>query len=211
MNHISPFPVHEYIKEALAGNGRIGRFPDGVPPVVINLFGPPNSGKTTLGLDLTGSLNRSGAYVELAAEFARDMVLEDNRRALACQPYILGHQIMRIERAIAAGADIVVTDSPPLLSCAYHNSPGVELLAMEAHNSHVTINLLLKTRHDHVMFGRIHDRQQADIINQKIHGILAKYNVDFIVTDSGVDGQKMAFNQIIKHINNFTEDMSPPA
>ena len=183
---------------------RIGRFPKGTPPIVINLFGGPNAGKTTLGLMLTAAFKRSGAYVELAAEFARDMVLENNHRALACQPYILGHQIMLIERAIAAGADIVVTDSPPLLSCAYYNSPGVEMLAMEAHQKHKTINLLLKRHPEHQMFGRIHDEQQSIEIDNEIMSILKRNNVEFILTDSDQEGQSIAFEQIFMHIEEHT-------
>ena len=80
--------------------------------LVVNLFGGPCAGKSSLAAILFGRLKREHYEAELAVEFAKDLAFENRRDALKCQIYVLGNQYWRIQRAFSGGAQIVVTDSP---------------------------------------------------------------------------------------------------
>lgn len=167
-------------------------------PLVINLFGAPHTGKTKLAFALFGALSASDRCVDFAGEFARDLSLEDNRRALSCQPYVLGNQIWRVERAILAGAEIVISDSPALLSCAYHTSPGIESLAREAHDAHETLNFLLVGRPEGFSsFGRIHmDPEAAAEVDPRVEHLLMRHQVTPIRLPIGSDRLAIALREV---------------
>jgi hypothetical protein len=57
--------------------------------------------------------------VDMAPEFAKELVWEKRDVAIGCQPYIFGKQYFRLHRLKEAGLDVVVTDSPLLLSVLY--------------------------------------------------------------------------------------------
>lgn len=167
-------------------------------PLVINLFGGPHTGKTKLAFALFGALAGGERCVDFAGEFARDLSLEDNRRALSCQPYVLGTQIWRVQRAILAGAEMVITDSPALLSCAYRTSPGIEMLAGEAHHAHDSLNFLLTGRPDGFnSFGRIHmDRTAAAQVDPRVEALLDRHGVETIKLPISVDRLALALHEI---------------
>jgi hypothetical protein len=92
--------------------------------LVVNLFGGPGSGKSTTAAGVFHDLKMNGTNVEIAHEFAKDLVWDkSDRMHFECQPRIAGEQIWRIERLIGQ-VDVVITDSPVLLCSLYHKSSG---------------------------------------------------------------------------------------
>lgn len=114
------------------------------PNLIVNLFGGPCAGKSSLAAILFGRLKREHFEVELGAEFAKDLAFENRREALKYQIYVLGNQDWRIQRSFAGGAWIAVTDSPCLLSCAYQTGPGIEAAALDAHFAYPSLNIFVE-------------------------------------------------------------------
>ena len=56
--------------------------------IVINLFGGPSSGKTTMAAGLFRLLKTMNKKVELVQEFAKDLVWENNLGKLSDQFYV---------------------------------------------------------------------------------------------------------------------------
>lgn len=84
---------------------------------VINLFGGPGCGKSTLAASLFHRMKTKGINCELVTEFAKDLTWEGSPARL-CQPYVFGVQYLRLERLIGK-VDYAITDSPLLLANYY--------------------------------------------------------------------------------------------
>lgn len=89
--------------------------PPAKPQLVVNLFGGPCAGKSSLAAIRFGRLKGGASRGRVAAEFAKDLAMENRRDALKCQIYVLGNQHWRIQLAFFGCAQIVATDSSCLL------------------------------------------------------------------------------------------------
>lgn len=85
---------------------------------VINLFGGPGVGKSTIANGLVYHLRLSGKSVELVSEYAKDVTYEGTHALLENQLHIFSEQYRRQSRLLGK-VDYIVTDSPLLLSCVY--------------------------------------------------------------------------------------------
>ena len=90
--------------------------------ILVNLFGSPGTGKSTGAAYIFSQLKMRGINAELVTEFAKDKVWEESKAVFNNQAYIFGKQYFRISRC-ADKVDVVITDSPLLLSLVYNNDP----------------------------------------------------------------------------------------
>ena len=91
--------------------------------IVVNLYGAPGAGKSTGAAYVFSQLKMRGVNAELVTEFAKDKVWEGSKAVFENQAYIFGKQYFRISR-VKDKVDVVVTDSPIILSCFYgENDP----------------------------------------------------------------------------------------
>ena len=64
--------------------------------IVINLFGGPCCGKSTVSAGLYYELKCMGVECELTGEYAKDKTWDDHQSVLKNQPYVFGKQLHRI-------------------------------------------------------------------------------------------------------------------
>ena len=64
--------------------------------IVINLFGAPGAGKSTLMAELFASLKNAGVDCEMSPEFAKELVWEKRTRTFDDELYILAKQNHRL-------------------------------------------------------------------------------------------------------------------
>jgi len=139
---------------------------------------------------LYGKLKLKGLNVELVTEYAKDLVYDGTiNDVLHRQEYIFAEQHKRIARL--ESVDVVITDSPLLLSTCYipDNFTGAEhfiKFVHETNNKYDNINILLK-RTEHAIFrkeGRNHNQEQSVTLDHQIQNILTDYpHKSIAVTD----------------------------
>lgn len=90
--------------------------------LVVNLFDSPGTGKSSEMAYIFYQLKSRGINAEKASEFAKDKVWEESVEVFKNQAYIFGKQYFRLSR-VAGKVDVVITDSPILLSMFYNTQP----------------------------------------------------------------------------------------
>jgi len=90
---------------------------------VINLFGGPGSGKSTMATSVFALLKMHDVNCEYVSEYAKDLVWEGKDRLMNTDPlYIFSKQHLR-QRKLENKVEIVITDSPLLMSLVYYRDP----------------------------------------------------------------------------------------
>ncbi len=89
-----------------------------MPAVIVNLFGGPCTGKSTVAAGVFFELKKKRIQSEFVNEFAKDLTWEKRHKALTNQMYITGKQVQRIERCTDE-VEVIVMDTSILLSAVY--------------------------------------------------------------------------------------------
>ena len=145
--------------------------------IVVNLIGAPCAGKSTLAALVFSKLKMANISCEIVTEFAKDLVW-DNSNGLNNQLYVFSEQFHRIWR-LQSQVDVVVTDSPMLLSIYYNRlqAPENQLpedlfdnLVLDCNNKYDNLNYFIKRSHRYESKGRVHSerdsmRMEKDMLN----------------------------------------------
>lgn len=89
------------------------------PTKIVNFIGGPGVGKSTTALGVAFNLKKRLVNIEYVAEYAKDVTWEGTHALLENQTHIFSEQFRRQFRLIGK-VDYVITDSPLILSCVYH-------------------------------------------------------------------------------------------
>src|SRR5210317_2381135 len=122
--------------------------------VIINLFGGPGSGKSTVASGLFYTFKSKGITCDNPYEFPKQVAWEDNNSQITDQLYILANQHRGIVRSYGK-VDYIILDSPILLSLAYkdgYNSPypsshydsSFDIMVLELFSKYDNINIFLE-------------------------------------------------------------------
>lgn len=150
--------------------------------IVINLFGAPGVGKSTLAYLLTGHLKADGINAELVTEFAKDLTWANRDFDLSAQPYIFGEQYYRIQKLVGK-VDFIITDSPLLLSLIYTNNSYPESFkksVLDIFNSFDNINVLVNRTKPYSTSGRTQTEVESAIIQEQVKKLLKDTNQEVI-------------------------------
>jgi thymidylate kinase len=156
---------------------------------IVNIFAGPGAGKSTLSALLYSELKRQHVEVEYVNEYPKQLVYEENALSLQNQILVFATQHHRIWTA-ARHNQIVITDSPILLSTVYHPDTGENFhnLIVEMHNKFNNLNIVLKRPNiPHSMVGRIHSLTESISIDNRIRDILKEHQMDFLEFDPTSD------------------------
>ncbi len=117
----------------------------GKEKLLINIFGCPKAGKTTLMAHLFVRLKLQDIYVEMATDFAKEVLFEKRFSILENQLYILAKQEKRISE-LYKFADVVITDCPVLHSLVYNadNYKTLHPFILEIHRKYNSLNLFVR-------------------------------------------------------------------
>ena len=121
--------------------------------VIINLFGGPGSGKSTIASGLFYAFKSKGLTCDNPYEFPKQVAWEDNNSQITDQLYILANQHRGIVRSYGK-VNYIILDSPLLLSLAYKNgytgdypakfyNDSFDLMVLELFNSYENVNIFL--------------------------------------------------------------------
>ena len=177
--------------------------------IIVNLFGVPGAGKSTGAAYIFSKLKMRGINAEFVTEFAKDKVWENSEKVFQNQAYIFGQQSFRISR-MENEVDIVITDSPLLLSAFYNTNPVLgesfnDVVANVFH-SYNNINYLLTRVKPYHAKGRLQTEEESDALAEPMKQLLNKYNVlytqipgDIAGYDAIVEDIYTIWSQEVKH------------
>ena len=142
--------------------------------IVVNLFAGPGAGKSTGAAYIFSKLKMAGVDAEYVTEFAKDKVWENNKDSLRkCQFYITGKQAWRMARC-AGKVDIIVTDSPILLSAMYaSDNPELVPGIIYEYNKYRNINYFIDRVKAYNPNGRNQTLEEAKEIDKNLKDFLA--------------------------------------
>lgn len=156
---------------------------------VVNLFGGPGAGKSTIASGLFYKMKMEGHNVELVTEFARDEINSGNEHMLKHQDWLFVNQNHRIRRLQERGVDWVITDSPLLLILIYVEDHWIEKpymktfqnLVYEMDQEYYAYNYFIQrqSHFDEIDKGRVHSFDCAIKLDDRIHTMLKYHKVPF--------------------------------
>ena len=150
--------------------------------LVINLYGAPGAGKSTGAAYLFSKLKLAGINAELVTEFAKDKVWEENPTVFKNQVYLFGKQYYRMSR-LEGKVDVVVTDSPLLLSSFYNKDKEVlgaefDALVTKVAKSYESINIFIRRVKPYNPKGRFQTEAESDEVHRELIRFLDEHNIN---------------------------------
>lgn len=167
--------------------------------LVVNLFGAPGAGKSTGAAYVFSKLKLEGFNAELVTEFAKDKVWEESKAVFDNQVYIFGKQYFRISK-LEGKVDIVVTDSPLLLSSFYSTDEllGDEFnnLVLKIFNHYDSYNAFINRVKDYNPIGRFQTEEESNKVAENLKWFLMSNGVNY--TD--YNGDIYSYNKLVEDI-----------
>lgn len=152
---------------------------------VINLYGSPCSGKSTIASGLFYKMKIAGFNVELASEWIKGKVYEKAPYPFTDQLYTFANQ-NKIIRQMIGKVDYVICDSPLLQTCIYQTrEPEIyNQMAYAYYSLYRNIDVVLQRNHEFRQEGRVHTEAQSIVIDKKIEEFLQESGVEYTKTYS---------------------------
>ena len=150
--------------------------------IIVNCFAGPGAGKTTCAWAIASELKKRGLETEYVAEVPKEYVWDGNLALLdgsyEHQRYIFEEQNRRVRRLIGK-VDVVVTDSPAILSLVYIKEKNIrfEEDALIRFSEQNNFNLFINRGKKFEQAGRIHNLAESKALDEKIKLLLEDNNI----------------------------------
>ncbi len=152
--------------------------------VIVNLFAGPGAGKTTCAWAIASELKKRNIETEYVSEYAKECVW-DNRTDLLDgsfehQTAIYEEQNRRVQRLLGK-VDVVVTDSPAILSLVYAKEKNSEFenKVLTEFGQQQNFNLFINRGKVFQQAGRVHNLAQSKQLDNDIKNMLRENNIYF--------------------------------
>ena len=169
--------------------------------ILVNLYGAPGAGKSTGAAYIFSQLKMRGINAELVTEFAKDKVWEGSKAVFENQAYIFGKQYFRISRC-ADQVDVIVTDSPLLLSILYNNDEDLggtfDAVVRRVAKKYNSKNYYLKRVKDYNPSGRFQTEEESDEIAIELKSLLDREGVEYKISRGDVIGYEQIVEDIMR-------------
>ena len=156
---------------------------------VINLYGGPCSGKSTIMAGVFYKLKEMGKNVEMSPEFVKDSVYDGNPYPFKDQIYVFANMLKRL-RQFDGKVDYVVTDAPLLMNLVYteKESNYFRSLVVSEYNKYSNYEYIL--RRGKIKYqdnGRVNTKKESDRIQRAVENILENQNIKAPILYSSKD------------------------
>lgn len=172
--------------------------------LIVNLYGAPGAGKSTGAAYIFSQLKMRGINAELVTEFAKDKVWEESKAVFQNQAYIFGKQYFRISR-VQNKVDVVITDSPVLLSAFYADDPilGDEFdrLVTKVSESYDSMNVFINRTKPYNGAGRFQSEAESDAMVYALHSFLNAHGIACANYEGNANGYDTLVSDILSRLN----------
>jgi len=146
--------------------------------IVVNLFGGPGVGKSTIAAQLFSMLKWNNISCELITEFAKELVWAGSHSELDDQLYVFARQYHK-QWVMKGQVDIIITDSPILLSLIYgkERSTSFHGLVLDKFHEFRNRNILLQREKPYHEKGRMQTHDESKVIDTKMKLMLDKFQI----------------------------------
>lgn len=167
--------------------------------IVVNLAGPPGSGKSTAAAYIFARLKMQRINAELITEYAKRKVWEENNKAIGNQTYLFGQQYYSM-LCCEDKVDVIVTDSPLFLSVYYNQEnrlgqPFNEVV-WNVFQSYHNQTFLLKRVQPYEQSGRIQTAEESDAIYYELKELMDEKGIEY----ETLPGNTKSYDRIVEKI-----------
>lgn len=180
--------------------------------LVVNLFGQPGASKSTLTAYIFSKLKMEGINAEMALEFAKEKCWEESVEVFNNQAYIFGKQYFRLSR-LKDKVDVVITDSPILLSVFYNDrekhpelGDNFEGMCLDVFHSFDNYNVFINRVKPYNPKGRFQTEEESDALVNPMKEMLNKMEITCKEYDGNIEGGDKIVEDIL-HILNVRKKM----
>lgn len=140
----------------------------------INLFGGPNSGKSTIAAKLFADLKIEKYEIELVREYIKSWTYLKNNPESYDQLYVFAKQIREEDIILRNNDGIIITDCPSMINCFYsfYNKDifSTDLLNISKNfdKKYKPLNIFLSVKRsfqDYNEYGRFHTFEESKLID----------------------------------------------
>ena len=166
---------------------------------IINLFGGPGIGKSSIAAGLTYKLKKKHITCDNPYEFPKMLAWDENHSAIRDQLYVLANQHRGIVKSYGK-VDYIILDSPILLSLVYRNyyrsneypatlySDSFDNMVLDIHNQYDTLNIVLnRSEGIHNEKERYQNLEQSKDLDWAIENTLIQNNIPYTKVDVNDD------------------------
>ena len=141
--------------------------------LVVSFFGGPGVRKSTMCAHVFAELKWLDINCEIAHEYAKVKVWEKANEVLKDQLYVFGKQYHAI-KILEHQVEIILTDSPLLLSIIYDEEKNKELkdLVLNKYREFYNLPILLTRKAKFNQAGREQDESQSIKIDEEVENLL---------------------------------------
>lgn len=158
---------------------------------IINLYGAPSTGKSTIAAGLYYKMKSLNYDIELVREIAKKWAYKKRKIKKTDQIYLFNKQLNE-EQDLYGTVQYLITDSPLHLASFYmeHNykktylTDAVSDYLNEIKSSTESYNFFLEPGKKYNQNGRFETQEQSAIIDEKLRLYLFNNNVDFLAIDN---------------------------
>jgi len=161
----------EYIKK---------RYTAKIKTICVNLFAGAGAGKSTLATGVFSLLKHHNVNAELVTEYAKDLVWEGRLHLSRNDIEIFTEQLKRQHR-LQGKVDVMVTDSPILLSSVYIDpfDPLFHATVMREFKKYNNLNFFIKRVKPYMKIGRAETKNGAKAIDDRVIEFLDNEQIQY--------------------------------
>ena len=170
--------------------------------LIVNFFCGAGGGKSSMSTGVFFELKWMGINTEYVAEWCKMMVWEERTAPFQNQNYIFGKQHYNIQRLVGK-LDVVITDSPILLS-AFYNNPINETFnqhVLNEFNKFNNINYFIERVKPYNPKGRFQTAEEAKQDDIKLRKMLDNFGIKYSIIKGEKTSTEIIANQIKNIIN----------
>lgn len=164
---------------------------------VINLFGGPGIGKSSIASGLTYKLKKNHINCDNPYEFPKVLAWDENYSAISDQLYVVANQHRGIVKSFGK-VDYIILDSPVILSLIYKDyynqkrgsdypsklyKDSFDQMILDIHNGYDSINILLKRSE-----GNHNEKERYQNLSESIE-------IDAMIKDA-LDAHEIEYHEI---------------